>query len=404
MPKITGKIKTAHDANGAVPQKPTVKIGTKVGYAPAKAPLIPPKEPLWRGPEVDGTTFSLLSKFISCRERFRLLVVEGLKEAEGFSLRLEYGNMVHACEEATAAKKDWKPVLYNFVQKLVKKFGNKESATIDHWYKVCCAQYPVYLEHWRKHPDVVNRKPMFQEKPFDIPYKLPSGRIVRLRGKYDAGDVISKKLYIQENKARGNIQPDKMLSELLLDLQTGIYLTAADEEFRGVVPIGGCRYNVLRRPLSGGKYSIKQLEGRGKAKKGAETPEQYYARLQGLIKDDPQHFFFRWKIEVIPGDIKGFQNRILNPWLEQLSDWWEWISVDPFNPWISRPLGKELLNKVITPLAGMPNRIHWIHPSGVWNPTMEERISPYDEYILTGSDRGLLKTDNLYPELEKLDA
>lgn len=399
MPKVTGKLKTQHKLNGDLPTAKQTQV-----KSPEK------REPLWEGPEISGITQSLLGKFLNCRERFRLLVVEGLKEEEGFNLKLEYGNMIHTCEEATAAKRDWEAPLLEYARKLVKKYGNNDSAQIDHWYKVCCAEYPVYLNHWKKNPDVKNRKPLFQEKPFDVPYVLPSGRTVRLRGKYDAGDLISGKLYIQENKAKGDVKPDKLLSELPMDLQTNMYLTAANEEFNGVYELGGCRYNVIRRPLSGGKYSIKQLEGRGKEKKGAETEEGYYARLQGLIKADPQHFFFRWKIEIIPSDILKFQVRSLNPVLEQLWDWWTWIKCDPFNPWRTRTIG-ELLNnspalpggKCFTASADMnepqTNCIHWMHPTGVYNPTAEGKMSIYDECLLTGNMRGLVSTSNLFPEL-----
>ncbi len=56
--------------------------------------------PLWKGPEVDGITFSLLSRFIACPERFRILVTEGLQPHDEFNHRIEYGNMWHTCEEA----------------------------------------------------------------------------------------------------------------------------------------------------------------------------------------------------------------------------------------------------------------------------------------------------------------
>src|SRR5688572_23342153 len=63
--------------------------------------------PLWKGPESDdpngGITFSALSRFLCCRERFRLVMIEGLRPADGFNHKIEYGQMWHACEEAHAA-------------------------------------------------------------------------------------------------------------------------------------------------------------------------------------------------------------------------------------------------------------------------------------------------------------
>ena len=149
------------------------------------------KEPLWKGPDVDGITNSLLSKFLVDRERFRLYVVEGLKEPEAFSHKLEYGNMVHCCEEATAGNKPWSPALIAFAKGLVKRFP-EQGKEIDKWYNVCKIQYPIYIKHWKANPDVKQRIPLFQEKVFDVPYKLPSGRTVILKGKFDSVDRIPK--------------------------------------------------------------------------------------------------------------------------------------------------------------------------------------------------------------------
>ena len=79
------------------------KIAPKLADAIAD---LPERKPLWSGPmdqgPQGGISQSLLGKFLSCRERFRLLVVEGLTDADSFSPRMEYGNLWHCCEEAYA--------------------------------------------------------------------------------------------------------------------------------------------------------------------------------------------------------------------------------------------------------------------------------------------------------------
>jgi hypothetical protein len=349
------------------------------------------RESLWKGPLDDGITYSLLCRFLCCRERFRLYVVEGLKGDEGFSYRLEYGNLLHAAMEATAAKKPWQEALLKQAKELVNKYGAQESKAIEHWYQVAKAQYPSYLSHWSKHKDVTKRKPLYQEKVFNVTYELPSGRVVRLRGKFDSVDIIGKGVYLQENKTKGDIIPERVLAELPLDLQTMVYLTALDrlaEDGPGSsLPVAGARYNVIRRPLSGGKFSISQKKGLGKAKKGAETEEQFYKRLAGVIATNAEHFYYRWKIEVTPADLQQFQRRTFNPILEQLCDWWEYIRLRPFDPW--------------NIMGSSKSQVHYLYPSGVWNPTLEGRSSPYDGLLLTGSDRGLTKVDNLFRELEE---
>lgn len=151
-------------------------------------------EPLWKGPEEDGITYSLLSRFIACRERFRLHAIEGLRPTEGFNHRLEYGSMWHICEEEYArtgklpSEKGYEKLI-TYCQHLCKKFPTQQEQ-IQHWYSVCRLQFPIYVSFWEKHPDTVARTPMLQEQTFNIPYELPSGRVVRLRGKMDSVELI----------------------------------------------------------------------------------------------------------------------------------------------------------------------------------------------------------------------
>ena len=122
------------------------------------------KEPLWKGPEEDGVTQSMLGRFLCCRERFRLLVVEGLAEADGFNHRIEYGNMWHVCEEEFASSpgnvmkgssknQGWENQLRKYCQKLCAKYPLAQEQ-IDKWYNVCKLQFPIYVKYWGKHPDV----------------------------------------------------------------------------------------------------------------------------------------------------------------------------------------------------------------------------------------------------------
>lgn len=344
----------------------------------------------------DGITFSLLCKFISCRERFRLLVVEGLKGRDEFSSRMEFGNAWHVCEEAYAANKNHEGSLLAYCQELLKRY-QMAGEEIEKWYLAIKTMFPIYISHWEKNEDVVNRTPVFQEKVFDVRHPLNDGnsytRVIRLRGKWDAVDFIKPNkqqrlngeqegLYIQENKSKGDINEQQIRRQLPLDLQSMIYLTALEEtpleKFDGK-RIGGIRYNVVRRPLSGGKHSITQHKGRGKLKVGAETKEEFYRRLGGLIRDNPASFFLRLKMEVTPDELLLFQRRCLNQILGQLFDWWESIKADPFNPW------------------GSP--LHWISPYGTYSTLNEGRVGDLDDYIANGNMSGLTRVDRLFKEL-----
>lgn len=370
---------------------PKSSLGKVIGNRIAKSET---RDAVWDGPcdpgPRGGITFSMLSRFLHCRERFRLIVVEGLKPMEKFEGRIEYGQMWHICEEAHAANQDYFEPVKAYATSLARTFPQQVEEIVK-WYRVCLTQFPIYVRYWESHPDVLKRKPLLQEEVFHVPYRLPSGRTVYLRGKMDSVDEItegsSKGIYLQENKTKSDIDQEAVQRQLRFDLQTGIYLTALNgtkNRLGSRAPISGVRYNVIRRPLSGGKNSIRPHQATGK--KPAETPDEFYTRLGGLIEAEPEYYFMRWKSEVTMGEVADIQQQCLTPLLEGLCDWWELVLKSPDrNPF--KNLRKE-------------NRgIHWRYPYGVYNPTLEGYSSEIDEYLATGSETGLRRVDSLFNEL-----
>ncbi len=347
-------------------------------------------EPLWKGPEVDGITQSMLCAFLNCRERFRVSFVLGLGPPDKFDHRLGYGHMWHLCEEHLAMKKPWEKPLLLYCQEQAKKY-KQQSAEINKWYNVCKRQFPVYVDYWKKHPDVKNRTPLSQEQVFRVPYTLPSGRTVWLRGKFDSVDIIGKSIYLQENKTKGDIKEQQLTSQLTFDPQTMFYLISLQEYVAGLKnsavkklwnkPLGGVRYNVIRRPFSGGKGSIKQLQGSKNRK--AETTEEYYNRLlNDYIKAEPEYWFMRWRVEITQEHIDLFKQHFLLPILQQLVDWYDHVSTEE------------------DPFQNNGTGLHWRHPYGVYNSINETGTSDFEEYLNTGSEVGLTRREKLFTELE----
>lgn len=382
-----------------------------------------PGEPPWKGPEDDGPqggiTFSLLSRFLSCRERFRCLVREGLVASDGFNHRIEYGSMWHKCEEILAQfpeecgiaaanydqKPPWREPLIHYCKALVQKYPTQRDQILK-WFNVCMAQFPVYVNYWRDHQDVVDREPLLQEYAFQIPYRLPtSGRLVYLRGKWDSVDLIGKgkqrAVYLQENKTKGEVDELVLQRQLKFDLQTMLYLVALTEsmtlnelaranDLDYLPAVKGVRYNVIRRPVSGGKGTIVQKKGSKNV--APETEAAYYARLRRVIdgtEDEtgewgPANYFMRWKVDVTPQDLERFKTKCLNPLLETLCVWYDVV----------------VREKVVAVNAfTLRDMMHWQHPFGVYNILDEGGSSDLDEYLLTGSEVGLTRTEDLFPEL-----
>ena len=357
--------------------------------------IVGSNDPIWTGPSCDGPqggiTQSLLGKFMVCRERFRVHVIEGLRVDEGFNHNLEFGNMFHLCEETRVGGGDWLKALVKYCNKLMKEYP-ADRPTVDKWYECCKALYPHYLEYWRHAPQEKNRTPLLQEVSFRVPYDLPSGRMVWLRGKWDEVDLIGPKksqaIWLGDHKTKGTIDFEEIAKQLLYDNQTMLYVIALETAIKKNTygewqdyPLKGIRYNIVRRPLSGGKGTIRPHKARGT--KPAETMQHFYERLSATIEDNAEHFFHRFECEISRFDIKTYKEKTLNNILEQLCDWWEWIT------------SKEGRKK---PFA---NPVHWRYPYGIFNPMDKGKRGAVDFYLENGSQVGLYKAKTLFPELEE---
>lgn len=421
--------------------------------------------PLWKGPIEDGITNSLLSRFLVCRERFRLQVIEGLRPDAEFNVPLEFGNMWHEAEEAYCRGRD----PYKSMNKMYDKWranypGNEE---VRKQYLCCKTAFPIYIDYWAKHKDEQTRKPILEEKEFRVRYDLPSGRHVILRGKFDAIFMAdNNSILLQENKTKTKIDHEGITKTLYNNIQTMIYLIAMRKSLQPVksvpakiagvnkgpsinlkglyqfdigtgihkVPgihktppkIQGVLYNVIKRPL-GDLHAIKQRKGRvvkGK-RTGVESETEFYKRLGDCILEaqsspvPEDRFFHRWKCDLDEDDFAKFQTETLDVILEQLLDWWEWIKVDPFDPWRPRkpseihpdyykpdpglsPVTTEITRKILRGLdTPRDNTVHWQAPWGVYNSLGLGFRGDYFEYLSTGSTIGLELLQTLYPELEK---
>lgn len=366
------------------------------------------RSPLWTGPcdsgPQGGITFSLLSKFLSCRERFRIAVIEGLRPVDVFNHRIAFGSMWHIAEQEFALigwNETSQATVNDFAARLCRQYPMSQEQ-VDHWYNVVKVTFPLYVDYWAKHPDVISRRPLLSEQSFSVPYPLPSKRVVTLRGKWDSVDLVGEgkgaRVVLQENKTKGDVREAQLRRQLRFDLQTLLYSVALrqyqlDSFWRRSnklwrdVPIGGVRYNVVRRPLSGGKGSISRHKPT-KSNPDGESKEDFFLRLRDIIAESPQDYFMRWDVGITPSDILKFRRECLDPILEQLCDWWEHVGTayriygDPFR-------GSEL-----------SRGLHWRHPYGVFDALNEGGSSDLDEYLETGSTVGLERASTLFPELE----
>jgi len=360
----------------------------------------------WGGPEEEGVSQSMLANYLQCKERFRVVHIDGLRPADELCIPIGFGNFWHLCEERFANNEEWVDDLKQYAIEVGLQYP-KEQVEISRLYNACKVEFPIYVNYWAEHKEVLARTPLLQEKKFLVPLTLPSGRVVKLRGKWDSIDLIEdREIFLQENKSKTSVQIYKIEKQLLYDLQVMTYLIAIENELEktGTLPgvpkdkipsnfiLSGVRYNVVLRALSGGLGSIKKC--RKTKSKPAESSRAFYQRLATTIEKHQDQYFKRWRVDITKADRDRFSHTTLLPILENLCDdyeWWAWCKlakVDVYNGVIRREQFKK----------HCPQNFRL--PYGLYSPVLEGGYPRIDDYINTGSTVGLQKSNNFFPELQ----
>lgn len=333
------------------------------------------KKPFWSGPYKGGVSFSKLSDWLECRERFRLSAIEGLEEKEPFNHRMEYGSIWHSGEEAVAEGKAWKSAMKAKGTELIATYPEAE-AEINKWVDIAIHQFKAYLAYWQSHPSTRRRKYYMNEQRFRVAYRLPSGRTIFLKGFIDAAFTEAGNPYIQENKTKGTIYEEGITGGLPTNLQTALYLIAHNKHPR-FPTAKGVLYNVIRRPLSE-KHPIRPRKN--------ESHPQFMKRMVEVIESKPDYYFMRWKAVITPRDLMNVKRWCIDPILEQFTDWWEWITTG--EPW--RLATKEECER----LGAKPNLpgggIHWRMPFGCYNSLANGWEGSFFNLLCHGSRRNIV--------------
>ena len=346
------------------------------------------KKPLW-DLERDGITFSMLSHFLICRERFRLTSVEGWT-SKGLSIPIEFGQIFHWVLE----KKINSP--RTSISKLLKEDLKRRRKTLKKSqledYEIILGLVQVtleeYFEYWKtiptfEHPKTSVRyydtdlKYCLAEEVFRVKHILSNGRTILLRGKIDAAfrEPLNKALWLQENKTKGNIDGAALSNSLHKDFQTMLYCLAlrhlSPDEPEGVL------YNVIRRP---------QLR-KGKS----ESLQVYLTRTKKDIQKRPEHYYMRWLVSLGPKDLDTWIHHSLDPILHQLLDWWDSIKRNPFDPWMTT---------IESSILGRPNLLHYERPFGIYDSFQFSQKGDMYDPIVSNDFSSFYQRDTVFPELE----
>lgn len=193
----------------------------------------------------DGITQSMLSTFLTCREKSRLIL--NRFQALGADYYSFYrGDLIHSfLEEWYTLEPADKPnytvtdVLDFCYEWLVKNNRLEETDELHAIYDTSLLLMEYYVKFWEERDS--HFKWIALEKVFDVMWKG-----YRLRGKIDGIVEINGGIFIVETKSKAQIDEDGILDALAFDFQNLFYLTVLNEclgiNARGVI------YNIIRWP------------------------------------------------------------------------------------------------------------------------------------------------------------
>jgi len=310
-----------------------------------------------------GVSFSLLNRFIACRDRFQMYAVQGMREPSNSQDAMNFGTYFHRLLEFHA--KDQRCSADTVIRKVSKL---KSSVAIKPVEKMMANM--IFREYLNWYGNNVYSY-FDQEVKFDLKYPVPGAGNIRIRGKVD--ECINHSdgtIWVQENKTKDKIQ-DRLLEQVIpFQLQTLMYAVAMEKHFKRRV--GGVVYNVIRKP------SHKQ--------KDKESDEQFVGRVREILLKEPGYFFYRWEYPLTRERLDDFRKKTFEPLLRQIYVWWESIKHDPFSPWVDQ--------------NGLPNENHFQHPFGCYNGLIHGEGDFYD-LIVRGNQLGISLGNEPFSELRE---
>lgn len=334
-----------------------------------------------------GVSYSLLSRFINCRERFRLYAVEGAREEKSSKTAMDWGTYFHELIELQAKNPNLNPAA------IIKKTKRTITGLDKKVANLIFEQYTNWYEEEKHHY-------FAQEQVFDEDYRLPNGRVVRLVGKTD--EIILNKdgsLMIQENKTKEKFDIRKIEQSIPHDLQSLMYAICIQQKFKRRV--NGIVYNVIRKPSHKPKkitFTKTQMKENPKLKSRMETEAEFLKRLSSEIEENGSHFFHRWQFHLTEEHVERWRRQVFDPLLTQLCLWWDSVKHDPFSPWTTPAFvhsGHGPKPKLIA------NPHHYQRPFGVYD-SMTTGVGDYFDLITRNLEISVTKGNPIFTELPEI--
>lgn len=282
-------------------------------------------------PERDGVTQSLISMWLTCRQKAKFYL-EGW-DSKYHKEALVDGNIGHACLERA----------YNLIRngKMTKPPSEKLSKIIvskveAQWYienarpstdaremveRACAVMevlLPAYFDFWRK--DFIEKKWESLEEKFTLSMAVTSrnGKVttIPLKGKKDGTFRTSKGIWLFETKFKSQISEEGIMATLGFETQVMLYMletyySKLDKANPMKSMPRGCLYNIVRRATL--------------RKRVKENIPEFAKRVKADLAKRPDFYFMRIESPLVAKDLMAFQTE-LQRLLSDMWDWWQGLA------------------------------------------------------------------------------
>lgn len=258
----------------------------------------------------DGVTQSFIGLFRHCPVQCKLKYFDGwtsknYNEAFHFGECLHYV-LQHAYLETTCPLSGAMNCLIKSYQEIWEKeqntsFTTEQERIFEGIYARVEVLIRVYKERYKK--DWENNW-LWTENNFKIEYPIGL-RKTFLQGKIDGGfETPDGKVWLIDHKTMSIIDIDMIVGKLPFDTQCMLYLLAY-KLMTGKYP-AGIVYNIIRKPQH---------------KQGDKTIEEFQEYLETKIREEPDHFFIRRRLQILPQEIDEWEKNWLIPNLKVIERW-----------------------------------------------------------------------------------
>lgn len=312
-------------------------------------------------PTKHGLSVSALSLWHVDKTAFYARYILGYTEVMPWQLKMAYGTFVQAGIEGYVklrTRSGSAKFIQNCYEKDLAKYGYSDE--MFYAFKLACIQCDLFVCQWKEVLDSCTDS----ERNLRPVLSLPSGRHVVMNCYLDGEGDRKKELFILENKVRAKVDREEISQYISLDLQLNYYLLAYYLE-TGQLP-KKVHYFTQLRPNSFGY--------RGPRRKKKESIGDYHERIKTHIQDNPDYYTYRYVVQPTEASLHRFCQRCLYPMVENLLDWYEYVTADPQTRGV--------------------NKVDYMTPYGIYNPFTNEVQEAYRQFRLSGSTTGLIKRRN----------